>query len=321
MKKVAIITGVTGQDGAYLSQLLLGKEYEVVGLVRSYNAKNIDKLEYLGITDKIVFEECDLLDFSSIMRIINKYKPSEIYNLAAQSSVGLSFEQPIGTMSFNILSVMNLLEAIRFCDKSIRFYQASSSEMYGKVAQLPITEETPMHPVSPYAVSKASAHWATVNYRESFGIFACCGVLFNHESALRSDIFFVKKIILEAIKVKKGLRKNVTVGNLSVSRDFGYAPDYVEAMWRMLQTSKPNDYIISSGESIKLRNIVEYVFDKLKIDSTKIVVDEKLFRPGEIQEIYGDSSKAKNELGWNYTKDFFEVLDMLIVDIVRDSID
>lgn len=319
MRKTAIITGITGQDGAYLSQLLLEKEYVVVGLTRSYNTKNLDKLRYLGISDKIIFEECDLLDFSSIIRIINKYKPNEIYNLAAQSSVGLSFEQPIGTISFNTMSVMNLLEAVRFCGKDVRFYQASSSEMYGKVENLPITEKTPMHPVSPYAVSKAAAHWATVNYRESFGVFACCGILFNHESVLRSDNFFVKKIIKEAVKVKKGIQKNVTVGDLSVARDFGYAPDYVEAMWMMLQSSKAEDYIVCSGRSIMLQDIVQFIFKRLDIDLSCIVEDRKLFRAGEIKEIYGDSSKAQMELGWSYDRDFFEVLDLLIYEIEKDG--
>ncbi|MEZ7892953.1 MAG: GDP-mannose 4,6-dehydratase [Candidatus Wallbacteria bacterium] len=311
MKK-AIITGITGQDGAYLSKLLINKGYEVIGLSRSYNLANLIGLNYLGIKDKVIIEKCDLLDLSNLIKIINKYSPDEVYNLAAQSSVGLSFQQPIGTINFNAISVLNLLEAIRSNRKKIKFYQASSSEMFGKINSLPIKEDHFFHPLSPYAISKASAHWLTVNYRESYKIFTCCGILFNHESYLRSNDFFVKKVLKAALNIKNGVQSVLKVGNIDIKRDFGYAPKYAEAMWLMMQQEKPDNYIICSGKSISLRKIICYIFDKLNISHEKILVDEKLYRPSEIDDIYGDNSKAKNNLSWNYDMDFFDVLDILI---------
>ncbi|MBS1557288.1 MAG: GDP-mannose 4,6-dehydratase [Bacteroidetes bacterium] len=310
--KTAIITGITGQDGAYLSALLLQKEYRVVGIIRSYNNSNLSKLRYLNIADKINLEECDLSDIPSIISILKKYKPSELYNLAAQSSVGLSFEQPIGTITFNSISVLNLLESIKIVNKDIRFYQASSSEMYGKVARLPITEETPMHPLSPYAISKATAYWSVVNYRESYGLYACNGVLFNHESHLRTENFFVKKVISQAVAIKKGKRNEMRVGNIDIKRDFGYAPEYVKAMWAILQQDQPQDFLICSGRSVSLREIAEYVFRKLDISISKIISDPVLFRPTDIKDIFGDHSKARKTLGWEYDLSFFDVLDKLI---------
>lgn len=310
--KTAIVTGITGQDGAYLACLLISHNYKVVGILRSYNNANIDKLKYLAIEKKVVLEECDLSDIPSIIKILKKYKPDELYNLAAQSSVGLSFEQPIGTIQFNTLSVLNLLESIRIVDKDIRFYQASSSEMYGKVLHLPVTEYTPMHPLSPYAISKASAYWTVVNYRESYGLFSCNGVLFNHESFLRSNNFFIKKVVRESILISIGLQDELRVGNIEIKRDFGYAPDYVKAMWLMLQQSKPEDFLICSGESVSLRDIIMYVFEKLAIAKDKLIVDKDLYRPTDIEDIYGYNQKAKKVLGWNYNLSFFEVLDILI---------
>jgi GDPmannose 4,6-dehydratase len=310
--KIAFITGITGQDGAYLSQFLLSKNYKVIGITRSYNNSNLSKLKYLGIDKQIQLEECDLTDIPSIISIIHKYKPSEIYNLAAQSSVGLSFEQPIGTISFNSISVLNLLESIKIVDKSIRFYQASSSEMYGKVSRLPVTEETPMHPLSPYAISKATAYWSVVNYRESYGLFACNGVLFNHESHLRTDNFFVKKIIKNSLAIQRGELHELRIGNIDIRRDFGYAPEYVRVMWLMLQQDKAEDYIICSGKSVSLRDIVKYIFTKLSISHEKIVTDPSLFRPTDIEDIFGDNSKAKRNLKWEYDLNFFSVLDLLI---------
>lgn len=309
--KTALITGVTGQDGAYLAQLLLEKGYRVIGLVRSLNHPLL-KLKYLGIEKKIDFKEVDLLDFSNVYRILVDFSPDEIYNLAAQSSVGLSYQQSIGTIQFNILSVLNLLEAIKLAVPHSHFYEASSSEMYGKVEDLPVTEENPMHPLSPYAVSKASAHWITVNYRESYGLFACCGILFNHESYLRDDSFFIKKVIKSALKIKNGELDSLRIGNIDLKRDFGYSPDYVHAMWLMLQQKIPDDYIICSGKSISLREIVYYVFDSLKISHDKIIIDPALYRPIDIRDIYGDNSKAKTQLKWAYNRDFFDVLDLLI---------
>lgn len=310
--KTAIITGISGQDGPYLAKLLLEKGYRVVGTLRSYRCANTKNFEYLGIENKIILEELDLLDMANVIRIMQKYNPNEIYNLAAQSSVGLSFEQPIGTFSFNTMSVNNMLEAIRLFSEKTKLYQASSSEMYGRVKNMPITLETPMHPISPYGVSKMASYFMVTTYRESYGLFVCNGVLFNHESFLRSNNFFVKKVIRDAIAIKNKKLELLKVGNLDVKRDFGYAPAYVEAMWKILQAQKADDFIICSGVSVKLRDIVDYVFEKLDINKKLIVVDEKLFRPNEINEIYGDNSKSKEILKWDYDLSFFEVLDLLI---------
>lgn len=310
--KTAIITGISGQDGPYLAKLLLGKNYRVIGTLRSYRCANTKNFEYLGIKNDIIIEELDLLDITNVIRIIQKYQPDEIYNLAAQSSVGLSFDQPIGTFSFNTTSVNNLLESIRLFAPQTKLYQASSSEMYGKVTTMPITLQTPMNPISPYAVSKMAAYFMVTTYRESYNIFAANGVLFNHESFLRSSNFFIKKVIRDSIAIKNKKLDKLVVGNLNVKRDFGYAPKYVEAMWKILQSEKPDDYIICSGKSIQLREIVEYIFDKLGIDKDLIVEDKDFFRPNEIEEIYGDNSKAKNILKWEYEYSFFDVLDLLV---------
>jgi GDPmannose 4,6-dehydratase len=311
MKK-AIITGITGQDGAYLAKLLLEKNYEVVGLLRAKNSPDLTKLNYLGITQHIKFDTCNLTDLSDVINIVNKHQPNEIYNLAAQSSVGLSFKTPIETLSFNITSVSNFLETIKILEKPIKFYQASTSEMFGSVNKLPLTEDSIFHPVSPYGISKASAHWVTVNYRESYGIFTASGILFNHESILRSNNFVIKKIIKTAIDIVNGKADVLEVGNIDIKRDFGYAPKYVEAMYLMMQQDRGDDYIISSGTSLSIREIIYYVFDKLNISKDKIVINKELFRPNEIEDIYGDSSKAKDILKWDYKVDFFTVLDVLI---------
>jgi len=319
MKKTAIITGITGQDGAYLSQLLLDKSYRVIGLIRPDTEENYFGFKYLGIKDEIFFQECDLLNLKNIIAIFEKFKPSEVYNLAAQSSVGLSFEKPLETINFNILSVVNLLEAIKKADKSIRFYQASSGDMFGNIETLPVTENSVIHPTSPYAISKVTGHWTTINYRESYGLFACCGILFNHESYLRAPNFFVKKVIRTAIEIKNGTQDELRVGDIDLRRDFGFAPDYVRAMWMMLQQDTPKDFIICSGKSISLREIIEYVFDKLEIDKEKIVIDESFFRPNDIKNIYGDNKKARMELGWEYDRTFFEVLDILIKEEINEK--
>ena len=318
MEKIAIITGITGQDGAYLSRLLLNKGYTVVGLVRSLSGANTARLQYLGIAEKITLRECDMLDLSQVIKILNDVKPHEIYNLAAQSSVSLSFEQPIGTIQYNINSVLNLLEAIRLVIPSAKFYQASSSEMFGLIEQLPITENSKFHPLSPYAISKVAAHHIAINYRESYKLFISCGILFNHESYLRGENFFVKKVIRGALEIKHGLRENLELGNLDIKRDFGWAEKYVEAMWLLLQEPQPEDYVISSGRSVSLREIVNYTFDKLAIDRSKIKISNKLFRPTEIVDIYGSSEKAKRKLNWNYDMDFFQVLDILIEEEERN---
>lgn len=319
MAKTALITGITGQDGAYLAQLLLNKGYNVMGLTRCYRIGNLEKLKYLGIDDKVVVKSCDLLDAESITQIMRELQPDELYNLASQSSVCLSFSQPAYTIQYNSLSTLYLLNAIKDVSPKTKFYQASSSEIYGNLEILPITEKSLIHSVSPYAVSKVAAHLTTINYRETYGLYACCGVLFNHTSYLASSNFFIKKVITEAINIKNGLQKELKVGNLEVKRDFGYAPDYVKVMWQMLQQEEAQEFIICSGQSILLKDIVNYIFDKLGISKNKIVIDKTLFRPNDIIDIYGNNTKAKELLNWNYNKSFFDVLDIIIEEEILNA--
>jgi GDPmannose 4,6-dehydratase len=315
--KTALITGITGQDGAYLSQLLLSKGYKVVGIARDTSEFRLRNLMYLGISDKIELHKANLQDLSNIIRILDKVKPDEIYHLAAQSSVGLSFEQPIGTLEFNIISTANLLEAVRIVNPKIRVYNSSSSEMYGKVAKenLPVTENSVLHPVSPYSISKASAHWIAINYREAYGLYSVCGILFNHESCLRGENFVTKKILNTAVKIKNGQADELKLGNLNVYRDWGYAPEFVKAMWLMLQQNNPDDYIICSGEYSSLSDFVKKVFNELGLDEKKYVkTDKSLLRPVELEVIYGDNSKAKKNLDWNYNISFDELIKLLVRD-------
>ncbi|MFO7524891.1 MAG: GDP-mannose 4,6-dehydratase [Ignavibacteriaceae bacterium] len=318
--KTAIITGITGQDGAYLSKLLLDKNYKVIGIARNLLAGNLNGLNFLNIVDDVDLVEANLLDFSNIIRLLEKYKPDEIYNLAAQSSVGLSFQQPIGTLEFNIISIANILEAVRIVNKGIKVYQSSSSEMYGNVekSKLPIDENFIIHPASPYGISKASAHWISVNYREAYNMFISCGILFNHESVLRRQNFVTKKIISSALKIKNGEMDFLTVGNTSVKRDWGYVPEYVKVMWKMLNINVPDDYVICSGETHSLQEFIEKVFLALKLDPVKYVkTDNSLFRPVELETIYGNPAKAKNKLDWTYTMSFDELIEKLIEDEIK----
>lgn len=320
--KTAIITGITGQDGAYLSRLLLDNNYKVIGIARNLLAGNLNGLNFLNVVNDIDLAEANLLDFSNIIRLLEKYKPDEIYNLAAQSSVGLSFQQPIGTLEFNIISIANILEAVRIVNKNIKVYQSSSSEMYGNVdkSKLPIDENFIIHPASPYGISKASAHWISVNYREAHNMFISCGILFNHESVLRRQNFVTKKIISSAFKIKNGEMDFLTVGNTSVKRDWGYVPEYVKVMWKMLNSNAPDDYVICSGEAHSLQEFIEKVFLALKLDPVKFVkTDESLFRPVELEIIYGNPEKAKTNLGWNYTMSFDELIGQLIEDEIKYS--
>jgi GDPmannose 4,6-dehydratase len=318
--KTAIITGVTGQDGAYLSKLLLEKNYSVIGLVRSKNSCDLRGLKFLGIDQDVLIEECNLLDMTNVLSLLQRQEVNEVYNLAAQSSVGTSFVQPLGTIEFNVLSVLNMLESIKRLDGNIRFYQASTSEMFGSIETLPATEKTTVHPLSPYAISKATAHWITVQYRESYHLFASSGILFNHESYLRKENYFIKKLIREALEIRDGRRDCLRVGNIDVRRDFGFAPEYVKAMWLMLQTEKPDDFIVCSGKSILLRDVIGHVFGRFNISEQKLVVDHQLYRPKDIQDIYGDNSKAKKHLNWSYQLDFFDVLDMLIEEELKYAV-
>jgi GDPmannose 4,6-dehydratase len=317
--KTALITGITGQDGAYLSQLLLQKGYTVYGTVRNLNAINTTGLRYLNIETQVQFESVDLENQAAVKALVQRIKPSHIYHLAAQSSVSRSFGVPSETLSFNILSTLNLLEAIRLESPDTRFYQASSSEMYGQVAHLPVTEQSVLHPLSPYAISKATAHWTTINYREAYGLFTCCGVLFNHDSYLRPESFFTKKVIKTAFDIQAGKCDVLEVGNVTVKRDFGYAPSYVEAMMLMMEHESADDYLICSGVSIYLHEIVSHVFERLNIPQDRMVVNPAFYRPTDIQDMYGVPYKAKSKLGWVYELSYFDVLDRLIAEELASS--
>lgn len=317
-KKKVIITGITGQDGAYLAEFLLQKGYDITGLVRENSIKRLRNLELLDISNKVNIKKIDLMNFNEVKELLHEINPDEIYNLAAQSSVGKSFLEPRETINFNVDSVLNLLECVRQINPKIGFYQASSSEMYGKTSDLPIKECFPLNPISPYATSKATAHWIVKNYREAYGIFAVSGILFNHESHLRNDNFFVKKVVKQSIEISKGLRDVLYVGNIKVKRDFGYGPEYIKAMWKMLQINKPQDFIICSGKSVALEEIIYYVFEKLNISRDKLIVKKELYRPEEIEDIYGDNSEAKEVLNWDYDKNFFEVLDILLFEEIKN---
>ena len=315
MTKTSLITGITGQDGAYLARLLLGKGHSVVGVIR-HGQKNMPMagLEYLGITPQVHLVACNLCSDVEVRALLETAQPDEIYNLASQSSVRQSFHEPGQTLAFNTLSALTLLEGIRNVAPGIRLYQASSSEMFGNIPKLPIREDMAFHPLSPYAVSKASAHWMAKNYRESYALFVACGILFNHESYLRTRNFFVKKLICEALEVAAGKKRHIVVGNLSARRDFGFAPHYVEAMYLMLQHERPDDFLICSGKSVSLQEIAHYVCDRTNIDRSVIQVDADLFRPLDIPNMYGDNIKARQMLRWNYDLSFFDVLDQLIAE-------
>lgn len=318
--RTAIITGITGQDGAYLTKILLEENYKVIGITRNLHSGNFLGLKYLNVFDEVELVEANLLDFSNIIRLLEKYHPDEIYNLAAQSSVGLSFEQPIGTLEFNIISTANILEAVRIINKEIKVYQSSSSEMYGNVdsSKLPIDETFILHPSSPYGISKAAAHWIAVNYREAYNMFISCGILFNHESVLRRPNFVTKKILSSAIKIKNAEMDYLTVGNTSIRRDWGYAPEYVKAMWKMLSSDVADDFVICTGENHSLQEFIDRVFMKLNLDPNRFVKkDQSLFRPVELDLIYGNPYKARKKLNWNYKISFDELIDKLIEDEIN----
>tara|TARA_B110000003_G_C16640978_1_gene530181 strand:- start:1040 stop:2065 length:1026 start_codon:yes stop_codon:yes gene_type:complete len=314
MKK-ALVTGVTGQDGAYLSKFLLAKGYKVYGTFRRISQPNFYRLEYLDILDKIELMPFDLLDQSSMIDLLKKVQPDEIYNLAAQSFVGASFEQPIATGEVTGIGLTRLLDSVRLiCPKS-RFYQASTSEMFGKVQEMPQTENTKFYPRSPYAAAKLYAHWITINYREGYDLFACNGILFNHESPLRGIEFVTRKITYSIAKIVHGLQDTLYLGNLDAKRDWGFAEDYVEAMWLMLQQDKPDDYVIATGKTYSVKDFLKVAFEHVNLDWKKYVkIDKKFFRPTEVQTLLGDPSKAIKELGWNPSKTGFEKLVKMMVD-------
>ncbi|MBI5567355.1 MAG: GDP-mannose 4,6-dehydratase [Chloroflexi bacterium] len=310
-KKRALITGITGQDGSYLAEFLLGQGYDVIGMVRRSSTVNFDRIKH--IQDDVELVQGDLLDQSSLIGILNDYKPQEVYNLAAQSFVPTSWKQPVLTGEFTALGVTRLLEAIRTIDTSIRFYQASSSEMFGKVQEIPQTEKTPLYPRSPYGVAKVYGHWITVNYRESYNLFACSGILFNHESPRRGLEFVTRKITHAVARIKLGLAKDLHLGNLDSKRDWGFAGDYVRAMWLMLQQDRPDDYVVSTGETHSVREFCEVAFDRVQLDWQKYVVQDPAFmRPAEVDHLIGDPAKAGRQLGWEPTVSFKGLVEMMV---------
>ena len=307
----ALITGITGQDGSYLADLLLEKGYEVYGMVRRSSVEKLDRIEH--IRDRVKFVQADLLDQLSIISAIREADPDEVYNLAAMSFVPTSWSQPVLTGEFTAIGVTRMLEAIRLVNKNIKFYQASSSEMFGKVRQNPQNENTPFHPRSPYGVAKVYGHYITVNYRESYGIFAASGILFNHESPRRGLEFVTKKVTNAVAKIKMGLTESLYLGNLDAKRDWGYAKDYVEAMWLMLQQGSPDDYVISTGETHSVKEWVQASFSCLDLDWEKYVkMDEKLLRPAEVDLLIGDSTKARDKLGWKPQVNFEGLVKLMV---------
>jgi GDPmannose 4,6-dehydratase len=315
MKKIALITGVTGQDGAYLAKFLLNKNYKVYGTYRRVSTPNFWRLEYLGVLNKIELIPFDLLDQSSILEALQLAKPDEVYNLAAQSFVGASFEQPVATGEITGLGLTRLLDTIRNCDTNIRFYQASSSELYGNVAEVPQNEKTPFRPKSPYAAAKLYAHWITLNYREAYNLFAVCGILFNHESPLRGVEFVTRKITYNIALIKNGLADKLVLGNLDAKRDWGYAEDYVEAMWLMLQQEKPKDYVIATGKTYTVKEFAKRAFKYAGLDYKNYVeVSDKFLRPSDVDLLLGDPSRAESELGWNSSKTSIDNLIKMMVD-------
>jgi len=316
MKK-ALITGVTGQDGSYLVELLLSKGYQVHGMVRRSSTENFERISHL--TDQITLHQADLLDQSSMTEMVANVRPHEVYNLAAQSFVPTSWKQPVLTTEFTATGVTRLLEAIRQVDKGIRFYQASSSEMFGKVQEVPQREETPFYPRSPYGVAKVYGHWITVNYRESYNMYCVSGILFNHESERRGKEFVTRKVTDGVARIKLGLSRELRLGNLESKRDWGFAGDYVRAMHLMLQQNEPDDYVIATGETHSVRELVEVAFGCAGMDWKKYVVeDPSLIRPAEVDLLIGDPSKAKNKLGWKPEVSFPELVRrMVFADLSR----
>lgn len=298
MAPIALITGITGQDGSYLAELLLEKGYQVHGTYRRTSAPNFDRIQHL--VDRISLHQTDLGDMASLTRLISKVRPKELYNLAAQSFVASSWDQALLTSDTTGVGVARILEAIRLVDPSIRFYQASSSEMFGKVHETPQRETTPLHPRSPYGCAKAFAHYMTINYRESYNMFACSGMLFNHESPRRGPEFVTRKISLGAARIKRGLASELRLGNLDAKRDWGFAGDYVEAMWLMLQQPVAEDYVIGTGVTQSVREFVRLVFEAIDLDPEKhVVIDPQFYRPAEVDLLLADPSKAKRQLGWS----------------------
>ncbi len=307
----ALITGITGQDGSYLAELLLEQGYRVFGMVRRASTENFERIEH--IKEKVTLMQADLLDQLSLITLLKTVEPHEVYNLASMSFVPTSWEQPMLTGEFTALGVTRVLEAIRLVDRGIRFYQASSSEMFGKVREVPQTEKTPFHPRSPYGVAKVYAHHLTVNYRESYGIFAVSGILFNHESPRRGKEFVTRKVTDGVARIKAGLASELRLGNLEARRDWGYAGDYVRAMWLMLQQDAPDDYVVGTGETHSVAELAEAAFARAGLDWRKhVVVDRALIRPAEVDFLVADATKARTKLGWAPTVSFEGLVAMMV---------
>jgi GDPmannose 4,6-dehydratase len=307
----ALITGINGQDGSYLAETLLKKGYRVIGLVRRSSTQNYERIEHL--LDDITIVQGDLHDQGSLLALLEEHEPAEVYNLAAQSFVAVSWSQAVLTGEVTALGVTRLLEAIRFVNPKIRFYQASSSEMFGKVIEVPQNENTPFYPRSPYGVAKVYAHWITINYRESFDMFAASGILFNHESPRRGLEFVTRKITDGAARIKLGLARTLSLGNLESRRDWGYAGDYVEAMWMMLQRERPENFVVGTGETHSVREFCEIAFGCLGLDYNEFVVqDERFYRPAEVDLLVADPSKARSLLGWEPSVTFRELVEMMV---------
>ncbi len=307
----ALITGVTGQDGSYLAELLLEKGYEVYGMTRRASTENLERIAH--VVDRIVLIQGDLLDPSSLDAALRQARPHEVYNLAAQSFVPTSWNQPVLTAEFTAVGVTRMLEAIRSVDPETRFYQASSSEMFGKVREIPQTEMTPFHPRSPYGVAKVYGHHITVNYRESYDLFAVSGILFNHESPRRGLEFVTRKISDGVARIKHGLAEEIRLGNLEAKRDWGFAGDYVEAMWLMLQQDEAADYVVATGEEHSVQEFVEIAFDRAGLDPEKhVAVDPRFLRPAEVDQLVGDASKARRELEWAPRRSFRELVELMV---------
>ena len=321
MTKRALITGITGQDGAYLAQWLLGKGYEVVGIVRrsSHSGVADHRLRWIGVLDKVTLVDGDLLDLSSLCRIVGEHQPDEVYNLGAQSFVTTSWQQPILTANVTAVAVTNLLEAIRLNRPQARFYQASSSEMYGKIQEDMQSETTPFYPRSPYAVAKLYGHWITINYRESFGLHASSGILFNHESPLRGLEFVTRKVTNGVARIKLGMAKELRLGNIEAKRDWGHAADYVRAMWMMLQQDKADDYVIATGVTTTVRDMCIIAFEHVGMSLEEhLVIDPAFYRPAEVDVLLGNPAKAKAALGWEPAIDLKTmIVEMVDADLVR----
>lgn len=310
-RKRALITGITGQDGSYLAEYLLELGYEVIGMIRRSSTVNFERIRH--IQDDITFATADLLDEVSLINMLREHRPSEVYNLAAQSFVQTSFSQPVFTGEVTGLGVTRMLDAIRVVDPGIRFYQASSSEMFGKVQAVPQSESTPFYPRSPYGVAKLYGHWITVNYRESYDMYACSGILFNHESPRRGLEFVTRKITNGVARIKLGIDKELRLGNLDAKRDWGFAKDYVRAMYLMLQQATPDDYVVSTGETYSVRRFCEIAFGHVGLDYTDhVVIDERFYRPAEVDLLVGDPSKAKQQLGWSREVSFEQLVTMMV---------